>query len=65
MVVTLGVNGSGATRKTETVTLVIPVKNEAANIAWVLEQVPACVDEIILVDGNSTDATLVSARCSR
>lgn len=65
VVVTLGVNGSGATRKTETVTLVIPVKNEAANIAWVLEQVPACVDEIILVDGNSTDATLVSARCSR
>lgn len=60
-----GPNGNGATRKTETVTLVIPAKNEAGNIAWVLEQVPDCVDEIILVDGNSTDATLVTARFSR
>jgi hypothetical protein len=48
-----------------TVALVIPAKNEAANISWVLEQAPACVDEIILVDGHSTDATLVTARCSR
>jgi Glycosyl transferase family 2 len=48
-----------------TVSLVIPVKNEALNIAWVLEQVPNCVDEIILVDGNSTDVTLVTARSCR
>lgn len=48
-----------------TVTLVIPAKNEAANISWVLEQVPACVDEIILVDGHSRDATLVTARFCR
>ncbi|HEX2073577.1 MAG TPA: glycosyltransferase family 2 protein [Geodermatophilus sp.] len=48
-----------------TVSLVIPTKNEAANIAWVLEQVPACVDEVILVDGRSTDATLVTARSVR
>ncbi|MGH3920255.1 MAG: glycosyltransferase family 2 protein [Pseudonocardiaceae bacterium] len=61
----LRVNGNGATRKTQTVTLVIPAKNEAANIAWVLEEVPACVDEIILVDGHSTDATLVTARFCR
>jgi glycosyltransferase involved in cell wall biosynthesis len=53
------------TAKTESVTLVIPARNEAANIARVLEQVPACVDEIILVDGNSTDATLVTARFCR
>ena len=65
VVMTLGVNGSGASRKKKTVTLVIPAKNEAANIAWVLEEVPACVDEIILVDGNSTDATLVTARSCR
>ena len=45
-----------------TVSLIIPAKNEAANIAWVLAQVPGCVDEIILVDGNSTDATLVTAQ---
>lgn len=48
-----------------TVSLVIPTKNEAANISWVLEQVPACVDEIVLVDGRSTDATLVTARSAR
>jgi glycosyltransferase involved in cell wall biosynthesis len=47
------------------VTLVIPAKNEAANIAWVLEQVPSCVDEIVIVDGRSTDATVVTARSCR
>jgi glycosyltransferase involved in cell wall biosynthesis len=50
---------------TATVALIIPAKNEAANISWVLEQVPPCVDEVILVDGHSTDATLVTARCAR
>jgi len=44
-----------------TVSLVIPAKNEAASIRWVLEQVPDCVDEIILVDGHSTDATIAMA----
>jgi glycosyltransferase involved in cell wall biosynthesis len=48
-----------------TVSLVIPTKNEAANISWVLEQVPDCVDEVIVVDGHSTDATLVTARACR
>jgi glycosyltransferase involved in cell wall biosynthesis len=43
--------------------LVIPVRNEARNIAWVLEQIANDVDEIILVDGDSTDATLITA-CS-
>jgi len=44
--------------------LVIPVRNEARNISWVLEQVADEVNEIILVDGNSTDATLITAqRC--
>jgi len=47
------------------VSLVIPTKNEAANIAFVLEQVPSCVDEIILVDAHSVDATLVTARFYR
>jgi glycosyltransferase involved in cell wall biosynthesis len=48
-----------------TVSLVIPVKNEARNIAWVLEQVADEVNEVILVDGNSTDATLITARSCR
>ncbi|MDX1892466.1 glycosyltransferase family 2 protein [Mycolicibacterium sp. 050158] len=47
------------------VSLVIPVRNEARNIAWVLEQVTDDVDEIILVDGNSTDATLITALSAR
>jgi glycosyltransferase involved in cell wall biosynthesis len=48
-----------------TVSLVIPTKNEAPNISWVLEQVPSCVNEIVLVDGRSTDATVVTARACR
>jgi glycosyltransferase involved in cell wall biosynthesis len=48
-----------------TVSLVIPVKNEARNIGWVLEQVADEVNEVILVDGNSTDATLITARSCR
>jgi glycosyltransferase involved in cell wall biosynthesis len=51
--------------KAVSVSLVIPAKNEALNIAWVLEQVPECVDEIILVDGNSTDVTVVAAQSCR
>lgn len=47
-----------------TVSLVIPVKNEAENIAWVLERVEDNVTEIILVDA-STDATLTIARQHR
>ncbi|WP_446222398.1 glycosyltransferase family 2 protein [Nocardia sp. IBHARD005] len=46
------------------VSLVIPARNEARNIAWVLEQIPDSITEIILVDG-STDATLITARSSR
>ena len=37
-----------------TVSLVVPVKNDAANIAWVR-----------IGDGNSTDATLITARSCR
>lgn len=47
------------------VSLVIPTKNEARNLAWVLGQVPACVDEIVLVDGVSTDATCTMALACR
>ncbi|WP_369974188.1 glycosyltransferase family 2 protein [Mycobacterium sp. 3519A] len=54
-----------ASAKPVTVSLVIPVKNEARNIGWVLEQVADEVNEVILVDGNSTDATLITARSYR
>lgn len=56
---------SGQTGGGPTVSLVIPARNEARNIAWVLEQVAAEVTEIVLVDGNSTDVTLVTARSYR
>jgi hypothetical protein len=57
--------GRNGAAERASVSLVIPTKNEAANISWVLEQVPTCVDEIVLVDGHSTDATLVTARSAR
>ena len=47
------------------VSLVIPVLNEARNVASVLEQIADNVDEIILVDGNSTDVTVITARAYR
>lgn len=44
------------------VSLVVPALNEARNIAWVLERVPDLVDEVILVDGASTDDTVAVSR---
>ncbi|MER6418830.1 glycosyltransferase family 2 protein [Streptomyces sp. NPDC001137] len=52
--------GDGAPRAT--VSLVVPARNEARNIPWVFEQIPACVDEVILVDGDSIDATVPMAQ---
>lgn len=45
-----------------TVSLVVPARNEARNIPWVFDQIPDCVDEVILVDGDSSDATVHMAR---
>ena len=47
---------------TRSVSLVIPAKDEAQNVAWVLRRLPAGVDEVILVDGHSTDDTVEVAR---
>jgi glycosyltransferase involved in cell wall biosynthesis len=44
------------------VSVVIPTKNEAENIGWVLERLPASVDEVVIVDANSTDGTVDAAR---
>jgi glycosyltransferase involved in cell wall biosynthesis len=49
---------SDAAGTRHTVSLVVPAHNEARNIPWVFEQIPPCVDEVILVDGDSSDATL-------
>jgi hypothetical protein len=44
-------------RGRSTVSLVVPAHNEARNIPWVFEQIPRCVDEVLLIDGDSSDAT--------
>jgi len=55
---------AAAPRAQATTSLVIPARNEARNITWVLEQIPECVDEVLLVDGLSSDATrLMASRC--
>jgi len=41
-----------------TVSAVIPALNEARNIEWVLERLPDQVDEVLIVDGRSTDGTI-------
>lgn len=45
-----------------TVSVVIPVKNEARNLPIVLSSLPAWVDEVVLVDGRSVDETVAVAR---
>ncbi len=47
------------------VSLVIPAMNEEHNIRWVLERLPAEIDEVILVDGNSVDNTIAASRSVR
>jgi glycosyltransferase involved in cell wall biosynthesis len=44
------------------VSVVIPALNEAKNLPWVLGRLPLSVDEVILVDGHSTDDTVAVAR---
>lgn len=54
----MSVSSSG----TGTVSLIVPTFNEELNIGHVLESLPSGIDEIILVDGGSTDETVGVAR---
>src|SRR5215831_18181678 len=45
-----------------TVSVVIPARNEAANLPHVFDTLPAWIDEIILVDGHSIDDTVAITR---
>ena len=44
-----------------TVSVVIPAKNEAQNIGWVLSRLPAELDEVILVDSSDDGTAEVAA----
>ncbi|HWQ96169.1 MAG TPA: glycosyltransferase family 2 protein [Candidatus Methylomirabilis sp.] len=44
-------------KQKKTVSIVMPTINEAGNIKEVFSNIPEFVDEIIVVDGNSTDGT--------
>jgi glycosyltransferase involved in cell wall biosynthesis len=44
------------------VSVVIPAKNEARNLEHVFATIPEWIDEIVLVDGHSTDDTVAVAR---
>jgi hypothetical protein len=47
------------------VSVVIPAMNEADNLPHVFSRLPAFIDEVILVDGHSTDDTIAVARALR
>lgn len=47
---------------TPSVSVVIPARNEARNLQHVFSTIPAWVDEIVLVDGHSTDGTVETAQ---
>lgn len=51
-----------ATYLQPTITVVVPAMNEERNLPHVLSRMPACVNEVILVDGNSTDTTVAVAK---
>ncbi|MEV4290093.1 glycosyltransferase family 2 protein [Nonomuraea bangladeshensis] len=44
------------------VTVIVPAMNEADNLPHVFATLPEWIDEVILVDGNSTDDTVAVAR---
>lgn len=44
------------------ISVIIPTRNEAQNLRHVLPHIPPMVNEVILVDGHSTDNTIAVAR---
>ena len=46
----------------ETVSVIIPTLNEAENLDYVFSRLPTWIDELIIVDGGSTDDTVETVR---
>ena len=56
---------AGVADRSPRVSVVIPAKNEAANLPGVLAELPPGLHEVILVDGGSVDRTVETARLAR
>jgi glycosyltransferase involved in cell wall biosynthesis len=54
----VAVSAAAASSGQVTVSLIIPTLNEAKNLEHVLPALPDLVDELVIVDGGSTDGTL-------
>jgi glycosyltransferase involved in cell wall biosynthesis len=57
--------GASGQRGDTTVSVLIPTLNEAPNIGWVMDRLPDSVDEVVIVDGLSTDGTVEAALAVR
>jgi glycosyltransferase involved in cell wall biosynthesis len=60
--VTLSASNAQRSNDQLAISVVIPALNEADNLPFVLSRIPNFVDEVLLVDGHSTDATVEVAR---
>lgn len=49
-------------RRQPRVSVIVPTLNEAENLPWVFANLPEIVDEVVVVDGRSTDDTVAVAR---